>query len=86
MIGGRFGEGVILNENHILTVARNVFNADLTNRLLTTEITVTAGVVLIGANPTGLPINRIYVHDRYNTHTGEFNVAVLRVRTLIFLN
>lgn len=86
IVGNRFGEGVILNENHVLTVARNVFDANGLNRLDVTDITIVgAGVINIGANPIGLPINRIFAHENYNFHTGEFNVAVLRVNKRFFL-
>lgn len=82
IVGGRIGEGVILNANHVLTLASNVFHAVNRNvRLAPADISVSAGVVLISANPTGtLPVMRIFAHDHYNFHTGKFNVAVLRVR------
>lgn len=81
IVGGRIGEGVIVNQNHVLTVAQNVFDpVDQNVRLAPADITVSAGIVLIAAAPTGmLPIIRIFAHDHYNFHTGKFNVAVLRM-------
>lgn len=82
IVGGRIGEGVILNANHVLTLASNVFHeAERNVRLAPADISVSAGVVLIGAPPTGtLPVMRIFAHNHYNFHTRKFNVAVLRVR------
>lgn len=87
IVGGRFGEGVILNVNHVLTLAENVFGLHVLNqndnrnvRLAPADITVSAGVAAIPASPVApLPIIRIYAHDHYNFHSGKFNVAVLRV-------
>lgn len=85
--GGRFGEGVILNGNHVLTLAQNVFEV-LPNppdhRLAASAITISAGVTAVPGIPTNtIPVQRIYAHDHYNHHTGKFNVAVLRVIILI---
>lgn len=82
IVGGRFGEGVILNPNHALTLAQNVFHAvDRNVRLAPADITITAGATLIGAAaPNNFAVERIFAHDHYNFHTGKFNVAVLRVR------
>lgn len=78
--GGRFGEGVIINQNHVLTLAQNVFNAVHLDVLLApADITVTSGLTLLPGNPAGAAVQRIYPHDHYNFHNGKFNVAVLRV-------
>lgn len=80
---GRLGEGVILNANHVLTVATNVFEQENRNfRLAPENITVVAGSVLVPANPPPvgiLAVFRIYAHPMYNFHSDKFNVAVLRV-------
>lgn len=76
----RFGEGVILNQNHVLTVAQNVFDPVTNHRLGPADITVRPGVVLIGQNPgAAMGVIRIFAHSHYNFHTLKFNVAVLRV-------
>lgn len=82
MTDGRRGEGVILNANHVLTVATNVFEQEERNfRLGPENITVVAGVS-VPANPAAaaiLAVFRIYAHPMYNFHSDKFNVAVLRV-------
>lgn len=80
--GGRFGEGVVVNQNHVLTVAENVFEVEHRNvRLAPNAISVASGLVTIPATPTNLmAVQRIYAHNDYNFHSGKFNVAVLRVR------
>lgn len=80
--GNRFGEGVILNVNHVLTLAQNAFGVgDNSNvRLAPADIQVNSGVVALAPPVTGAnPVLRIYAHDNYNFHSGKYNVAVLRV-------
>lgn len=81
---GRFAEGVIVNQNHIFTLAQNVFGLAESRviRLAPADISVSAGVLQIDGTPTAglLSVMRIYAHDHYNFHTGKFNAAVLRVR------
>lgn len=80
--GNRVGDGVILNQNHVLTVAQNVFHHELTNdRLAPGDLSVRAGIVNIPAAnaPATLPVFRVYAHHNYNFHTRKFDVAVLRV-------
>lgn len=80
MPGNRFGEGAVLNRNHILTVASNVFDNTVGNRLSPSAITCRAGAITItGAAPPLLSVSRIYAHEGYNRFTLQNNVAVLRV-------
>lgn len=77
----RFGEGVVLNRNHILTTASNVFDVTVGFRLAASQITVRVGTINIGANaPAVLAVIRVYHHEDYNRFSLENNVAVLRVR------
>lgn len=77
----RFGEGVVLNRNHILTTAANVFDVTLGYRLAASQITVRVGTINIGANaPAVMAVTRVFHHEDYNRFSLENNVAVLRVR------
>ena len=80
MPGNRFGEGVVVNRNHILTAAANCFDL-VGNRLSPTTITVRAGAITISATaPPLLTVARVFTHENYNWFTRENNIAVLRVR------
>lgn len=80
MPGNRFGEGCVLNRNHVLTVASNVFDITVGERLSATSITVRAGAINIsGTTPALLAVFRIYAHQGYNRFTLQNNIAVLRV-------
>lgn len=79
MPGNRFGEGVVLNRNHALTVATNCFDL-LGNRLSPSGITVRAGTINIsGAAPALMLVMRIYAHEGFNRFNLRNNIAVLRV-------
>lgn len=80
MPNNRFGEGVIINNNHVLTVAQNVFDPISNNLLAPNNITVRAGVINLGVNPPPLlNVIRIYAHEGYNRFTLVNNLAVIRV-------
>lgn len=76
----RFGEGVIVNRNHVITTATNVFDVTLTNRLSASVITVRAGAILIPGTSAVLTVSRVYAHEGFNPFRLENNIAVLRVR------
>lgn len=83
MTPNRFGEGVVLNRNHVLTVASNVFDINVGDRLAPTAITVRAGAITVsGTTPVALAVSRIYAHENYNRFTLANNIAVLRVGSL----
>ena len=76
----RVGEGVLLNANHVLTLAENCFDAEHKDvRLAPTAITVVHSITLLVPTSPAVPVQRIYAHDHYNFDNGKFNVCVLRV-------
>lgn len=86
MPGNRFGEGVVLNRNHVLTVASNVFdNTAAGLRLSPSAITIRAGAITISATaPPLLFVASVFAHEGYNRFTLQNNIAVLRVRRIFW--
>ncbi|KFB49411.1 AGAP011608-PA-like protein [Anopheles sinensis] len=73
-----FCGGSILNQNHVLTAASCVLDAN-NNLVAANTVTVRAGVLLIDANAPALAVQRIFPHQQYNPWTLENDIAVLRM-------
>ncbi|XP_061512633.1 trypsin [Anopheles gambiae] len=73
-----FCGGTILNQNHILTAAGCVLDAN--NHLIAAnQVTVRAGVLVVDQNAPVMAVNRIFPHPQYNPWTFENDIAVLRL-------
>uniref|UniRef100_A0A182PTT3 Peptidase S1 domain-containing protein n=1 Tax=Anopheles epiroticus TaxID=199890 RepID=A0A182PTT3_9DIPT len=73
-----FCGGSILNQNHVLTAAGCVLDAN--NHLVAAnQVTVRAGVLVVDQNAPILAVNRIFPHPQYNPWTFENDIAVLRL-------
>uniref|UniRef100_A0A182LTM3 Peptidase S1 domain-containing protein n=1 Tax=Anopheles culicifacies TaxID=139723 RepID=A0A182LTM3_9DIPT len=73
-----FCGGSILNQNHILTAAGCVLDAN-NNLIAANQVTVRAGVLTVDQNAPALAVNRIFPHQQYNPWTFENDIAVLRL-------
>uniref|UniRef100_A0A182QMC8 Peptidase S1 domain-containing protein n=1 Tax=Anopheles farauti TaxID=69004 RepID=A0A182QMC8_9DIPT len=73
-----FCGGSILNQNHILTAAGCVLDANQ-NLIAANQLTVRAGVLTVDQNAPALAVNRIFPHPHYNPWTFENDLAVLRL-------
>ncbi|XP_035901848.1 chymotrypsin-1-like [Anopheles stephensi] len=73
-----FCGGTILNQNHILTAAGCVLDAN-NNLIAANQFTVRAGVLTVDQNAPALAVNRIFPHPHYNPWTFENDIAVLRL-------
>ncbi|XP_053679168.1 chymotrypsin-1-like [Anopheles nili] len=74
----RFCGGTILNQNHILTAAGCVLDAN--NHLVAPNtLTVRAGALILNENAPLLAVQRIFPHQQYNPWTFENDIAVLRL-------
>uniref|UniRef100_A0A182MXP1 Peptidase S1 domain-containing protein n=1 Tax=Anopheles dirus TaxID=7168 RepID=A0A182MXP1_9DIPT len=73
-----FCGGSILNQNHILTAAGCVLDAN-NNLIAANQVTVRAGVLTVDQNAPALAVNRIFAHPQYNPWTFQNDIAVLRL-------
>ncbi|XP_052890612.1 trypsin-like [Anopheles moucheti] len=73
-----FCGGSILNQNHILTAAGCVLDAN-NNLIAANQVTVRAGVLTVDQNAPALAVNRIFPHPQYNPWTFENDIAVMRL-------
>uniref|UniRef100_A0A182JGD9 Uncharacterized protein n=1 Tax=Anopheles atroparvus TaxID=41427 RepID=A0A182JGD9_ANOAO len=73
-----FCGGSILNQNHVLTAASCVLDAN-NNLVAANQLTVRAGVLQIDASAPALTVQRIFPHQHFNPWTFENDIAVLRM-------
>ncbi|XP_062557934.1 trypsin, alkaline B-like [Armigeres subalbatus] len=74
-----FCGGVILNENHVLTVARCVLTPQ-SALLYPSQITIMSGVLQLNFAAPRIEVSAVYVHPQYNPFTFANNLAVLRTK------
>lgn len=72
--------GVILNQNHVLTLASCVLNANFAIQPLA-QVSVLAGHVNFNQTAPRLQTSAIYINPRYNPFTFDSDLAVIRTAT-----
>ncbi|XP_058065493.1 trypsin-like [Anopheles bellator] len=78
-VGGTvFCGGTVLNQNHILTAASCILDAN-NNLVQAAQVTVRAGEVVFQPTQLALAVQRIFAHPHYNPWTFENDIAVLRL-------
>ncbi|XP_052873198.1 trypsin-like [Anopheles cruzii] len=82
-VGGTvFCGGSVLNQNHILTAASCILDAN-NNLVQAAQVTVRAGEVVFQPTQLALAVQRIFAHPQYNPWTLENDIAVLRLQNNI---